>query len=241
MPSKALSALADGLAEIEALQRANPSPATGSGLKRPEVVRAIGRSEVVLLSSHFERYLYDVNQEAVDAVCNSSAISDVLPKRLKLEHSRQPIEAISAMAWERRASVLTQYSAQESWLWSPGTPVSIIDADRLLMWMKAPTPKSLIRAFQLWGIDDIFKAITRTSVNNARLRLRLRELVDKRNNIAHGDFTIEATYLDVVQYISAVRKFCVSADRRLARQLGALIGARPWQFRMSRSDSGAAQ
>jgi RiboL-PSP-HEPN len=228
MPSNALGTLATGLAEIRALQLANPSPAEGSGLKKPAVVRAIGRSEVVLLSSHFERYLYAVNQEAVDAVCNSGAISDVLPERLKLEHSRQPIEIISSTAWEHRASVLRQYSAHESWLWSPGTTVSVMDADRLLMWMKAPTPQSLMKAFRLWGIEDVFGDITRTPVNRARLWLKLGELVDKRNNIAHGDSTIEATYLDVVQYISVVRKFCESVDKRLARQLRSLIGSRPW-------------
>ena len=51
----------------------------------------------------------------------------------------------------------------------------------------------------MWGIEDIFKAITRTPVHRRRLRMRIEELVEKRNNIAPGDLTVEAQYLDVVQ------------------------------------------
>jgi hypothetical protein len=228
MPSKALTGLLVGLAEIEALQRANPSPQQGSGLKRPEVVRAIGRSEIVLLSSHFERYIRALNDEAVDSICNSGAVSDDLTDRLKLQHSRHAIETISSIAWERRAIALADYSTRESWLWSASTPIVSLDASRLLTWMKAPTTKNVVRFFQLWGIPDIFKAITRKSVYYGRLRLRLDELVEKRNNIAHGDFTVEATYLDIMQYMAAVRKFCISSDKRLARQLSTIVPSRPW-------------
>ena len=65
MPSKALEGLLSGLDEIDAMQRANPTPQEGGGLTKPDVVRALGRAEVVLLSSHFERYLYALNEEAV--------------------------------------------------------------------------------------------------------------------------------------------------------------------------------
>jgi len=228
MPSNSLAALLAGLAEIQALQRANPSPQEGSGLKRPEVARAIGRSEIVLLSSHFERFIYALNEEAVDAICCSAIVSDVLPQKLKLVHSRHAIELISSTVWERRASALTEYSAQESWLWSPNAPVVTLDPGRLLMWMKTPSPKNVVRVFQIWGIDDIFREITRKSVTRGRLRLRLGELVEKRNNIAHGDFTVEATYLDIVQYVWAVKKFCTSTDKRLARQLSVMLSSRPW-------------
>src|ERR1700722_15599003 len=98
MPSNALVALLVGLAEIESLQRPNPSPQQGSGLRRPQIVRAIGRSEIVLLSSHFERYIRAVNEEAVDRVCNSAAFSDDLTERLKLEHSRHVIDTISLIS-----------------------------------------------------------------------------------------------------------------------------------------------
>jgi hypothetical protein len=228
MASNALAGLLAGLAEIRALQRANPSPQQGSGLKRPEVVRAIGRSEIVLLSSHFERFLYALNEEAVDSVCRSTVTSDSLPELLRLEHSRYAIDSIFATAWEKRGAVLSRYSADEADLWTPGAPVRILDPSRILTWMKSPEPKNLIRYFRIWGIKDIFAEITRKPVTSAALRLRLGELVNKRNNIAHGDFSAEATYLDIVQYVSAVKIFCSRSDARLAKQLGVIMGNKPW-------------
>jgi hypothetical protein len=228
MSSNALNALLAGLAEIRALQRANPTPQQGSGLKRPEVVRAIGRSEIVLLSSHFERFIYALNEEAAASVCAAAVPSGALPEILKLEHSRYAIDSIFATSWERRGRALHQYSADEAGIWIPNAVVIFLDPSRLLTWMKAPNPKNLVRFFQIWGIRDIFSAVTRKKVTNAALRLRLEELVEKRNNIAHGDFTAEATYLDIMQYASAVKTFCTRADVRLARQLKTIIGSPPW-------------
>jgi|SRR5579863_7732260 len=228
MASSALNELLAGLAEIRALQRANPSPQQGSGLKRPEVVRAIGRSEIVLLSSHFEHFIYALNEQAVTAVCEAAVLSSALPEPLKLQHSRYAIDVIFDTAWDRRGPALEQYSTNEAGLWSPHAAVTALDAARLLTWMKTPSPRNLIRFFRIWGITDIFSEITRKRVTYVALRLRLGELVDKRNNIAHGDFTAEATYSDIVQYVSAVKKFCTRADARLGKQLGIIVGTAPW-------------
>ena len=42
---------------------------------------------------------------------------------------------------------------------------------------------------------------------------KIQELVDKRNNIAHGDLTAEATYQDIASYRKVVWTF---SDERIA-------------------------
>lgn len=97
------------------------------------------------------------------------------------------------------------------------------------MWMKAPSPKNLVRYYRYWGIDDIFESITRTVNTRTELRLRLDELVRKRNNIAHGDATVEATPTDVRSYQTSALRFCERADRQLGKALKRLVAtAPPW-------------
>lgn len=228
MPSEALQQLLAGLVEIDNLQKANPSPQEGSGLRRPDVVRAIGRSEVVLLSSHFERFIYALTEEAVGHLCASGRPASDLPERMRLEHAKLVIDDLASTGWERRATKLKKYSSEESWLWTDSAAIQSLDHERLLAWMKAPTPKSLIRAFKLWNIEDIFSAITKKKTHRQRFFLQIDELVEKRNSIAHGDLTAQATYLDVVRYRKSVREFAERTDRIMARQLLTIIGTRPW-------------
>lgn len=230
MTSNALAALEAGLAEISALQRSNPRPSEGGGLRRPDVVRALGRAEVVLLSSHLERYIYALIEESVTYIEQMAVPAERLTDEFRLVHARTAIEDIASIGWDRRGERLREYSRLEAGLWIDAQAVTSLDASRLLGWMRAPTCKAIVRVFRMWGIPDIFSAITRGQINRQRLWLRISELVDKRNNIAHGDLTVEARYLDVAQYASTVKLFCRRVDKRMARQLRSLAGAAsvPW-------------
>lgn len=229
MTSKALDGLLSGLDEIDAMQRANPSPQEGGGLTKPSVVRALGRAEVVLLSGHFERYLYALNEEAVALVLANAVQARSVPEEVRLLHIKAPIESLAQMNWERRADQLRVFSRAEAEIWDDDAIIRYMDPDRLLAWMKAPNCKAVVRLFRIWGVSDVFTAVTRSKVNRQALWLRIGELVDKRNNIAHGDLTVEARYLDVVQYRAAVRKFCMSADKQMAAALARMLGCpRPW-------------
>lgn len=230
MTSAALAELRSGLKEINALQRANPTPAAGGGLTRPEVTRAIGRAEVVLLCSHLEYFVYSLVDLAAEAVFNAQTVSQSLPTDLRLLQSRAYIDEAAVTSWERREGKLTAIAGHVAPMWTENTPVGMLDAKLLLAQMKTPDPPSLVRAFRPWGIPDVFRAITRTEHHRSRLWLKLQELADKRNNIAHGDFTEEATYLDVASYKRAVKDFGERVDGRVADRVMRIAGlpARPW-------------
>jgi hypothetical protein len=229
MPSRALEALYEGLDEISALQRANPSPRQGGGLTRPDVTRAMGRAEVVLLCSHLERFVYALWEQSVETLHVEKVSAGDLPERLRLLHAHRWIDEAARTSWENRANQLTQLATNVSphWVNAPESPR--LDHEIILRSMKTPSPKALIRAFRDWDIPDVFSSITNTPHHNKRLRLKLLELAEKRNNIAHGDFTEEATYLDVQTYRRAVKDFAERTDRLMARRVQAIaVIDRPW-------------
>jgi hypothetical protein len=109
-----------------------------------------------------------------------------LPERLKLLHSRTSVDAMLKTDWEHRAEKLRAFIESEAWLWSKHR-VGTLNHEQLLTWMKAPTPKNLVRYYRYWEIEDIFSAVTRAVHTRTDLWLKIEELVHKRNNIAHGD------------------------------------------------------
>jgi hypothetical protein len=225
--SAALSSLSIALLEIADLERANPTP-IGKAPLEPKITRAIGRSAVVLLSSHFERYLYSVNEEAVAFVNSVGVTGDLIPEKMRLLHSMQSIDDLAVTGWEKRSRKLEQLIECDGWLWKSAQNGQL-DHKRLLAWMKSPKPESIVRYYAYWELKDIFKEITSTPHTRSNLWLRLDELVQKRNNIAHGDHSAEATSGDVQQYVWAVKTFCDRADRRLSKQVSMLLRcSRPW-------------
>ncbi len=227
MPSAALIALKAALNEISDLRRAgrlnrSPTPA------KLRVARAVGRAQVVLLCSHFEHYFYAVNEEAVVFLNGRAIPANALSENLRLLHSKPPIDEMADTAWENRANKLRDLVASDGWLWIAALR-GTLDHKRLLAWMKAPKPESLVRYFRYWQVPDVFSAITRTVHTRNLLRLGVQELVDQRNKIAHGDFSAQATPSDIERYSQSVRKFCERADALFARTLrGITAGHPPW-------------
>ena len=138
------------------------------------------------------------------------------------------VERLVETGWPNRAAQLTKFVEAEGWMWSTGQ-FGQMRAEKLLAWMKSPKPAHLKRYFSYWNIADVFGEITRRTAHRERLWLLVGELVDKRNNIAHGDTGAVATTLDVRRYMKTVKTFCGRADRALARAIARQCKVeRPW-------------
>jgi hypothetical protein len=219
--SNALTALIAGVAEIDQLLTVHP------GLRGPlAAARAVGRSAVVLLSGHFERYFRAVNEEAAAFLNQRGVTRSALPQGLRLLHSRYPIDDLALVQWDNRTAKLEKFIQTERWLWADDVQGET-QHERLLQWMRSPDTDNLTRYYRYWGIDNVFGVITRTPQSQGRLRLAVAELVDKRNNIAHGDIAAQASRSDVRRYKQTVLNFCGRADRVLARRLSQLTAAPP--------------
>ena len=229
--STSLSALSAGLDEVRALRTHYfvPRGAIPSGTAAA-AARAHGRACVVLLSSHWERYLRALNEEAIEWLNLQRVPLTTFPESILLLHSRSVVDELAERAWDRRAEALKDFARTESLLWQNSAHTGTLEHKRLLSWMKAPHMKSVDRYFSQFGVLDVASRVTRTPHTRNDLWLTIQELVDKRNSIAHGDATVEALPSDITRYLTAVSKFARSLDSLMSRTLRKLAGgvARPW-------------
>jgi len=224
--SAAFHALEIALGEVEHLLAVLP----GQGPLRGRLARArvVGRASVVLLASHFERFFYALNEEAISFLNARNVPSNEIPEPMRLLQCANIIDRLSETQWQNRAAQLAAFAGDDARLWIDGE-TGILKHDALLTWMKSPKPTDLLRYFSYWGINDVFTAVTRKRATRARMFLLVSELVDKRNDIAHGDATAQATKLDVQRYAGTVRTFCARVDRLLSVWIERRFrNGRPW-------------
>lgn len=232
MASQALQELLDGISEVKALRThvKRRSHTTASDMHKWNAARiANRRARTVLLCSHFERFMYALNENATDFLNSSGVPSERLPERLRLLQSRVLVDDLAKQSWEKRADRLSHFASEHSPMWIFGATVRTLDANATLASMKSPKVVELERYFRTFEVDQVFSKITRSEPGRKRLIVSLSSLVDARNGIAHGDATVQPTDSELGEQLQAVVDFASRTDRLMAKTLARLAGApNPW-------------
>ena len=228
MPSDALAQLENGIVEIQHLRTYPKAQGiNGASNTRAQFIAASRRAGVVLLCSHYERYLYGLNDSVFDHLNRTSPQPEKLPISLLLRQVKEPVEILAMKDWTKREDLLRIFFDGFTDHWISGPGVSRLDAQANISWMKSPKVEEVIRLFRLFGIQNIVQEVTRTESGRRSMMRDLQGLVDARNGIAHGDQTIQPTGPELTRYLGSVRNFCERADRRVGQTLARNLGADP--------------
>ncbi|MEU0275353.1 MAE_28990/MAE_18760 family HEPN-like nuclease [Streptomyces sp. NPDC006307] len=172
-----------------------------------QLENAVHRACLVLLVAHFEGFAKAALSEYVDEVCAvRPPVRKVPPEFLEL-FTRDRIQEIASLPpgadrVHRTRRLFTAFSA----LWDQERSIDprVISAKILARQMTSLKPEVLQESFALIGIDDIVGQATshlHKSGMSVRVDIKLEEIVNKRNLIAHGDYSIKPTSADLEDYI----------------------------------------
>lgn len=232
MPSTAHAELTSGLAEVRLLRGfVRPQNTVPLNQRREWTAArtANNRACVVLLCSHYERFIYALNEAATDHLNAALLTSDQIPEKIRLLQTKKAVEDVALQQWELRSKKLEELAAGHLNLWTPGARVTALQPGATLAWMKSPKVGDVSRFFSYYGLDRIMARLTRTEGTRRDLSRRLQSLVDSRNGIAHGDSTVQPSRSDVTEYLDAVAHFARGADRELSKSLAKIAStSRPW-------------
>jgi hypothetical protein len=150
MPSESLQSLLKAIDEVADLGKASHPTLGPREHESLKLARAVGRGQIVLLSSHFERYIRSLNEELVTFLNAHSVLGDRIPETVRLQHSAMPVDELAKTGWNNRRQKLQAFVANEAWLWTEKA-TGLISHERLLVWMKSPHPEILLDSFAYGG------------------------------------------------------------------------------------------
>lgn len=172
-----------------------------------QLENAIHRACLVLLVAHFEGFAKSALSEYVDEVCSVRPPARKMPPAFLELFTRDRIQEIASLPpgvdrVHRTRKLFTAFSA----LWDQDRSIDpqVISAKILARQMTSLKPDVLRESFSLIGIEDIIAdsaSRLQAAGLSVRVDVKLEEIVNKRNLIAHGDYSIKPTSTDLEEYI----------------------------------------
>ncbi|MFE2479817.1 MAE_28990/MAE_18760 family HEPN-like nuclease [Streptomyces sp. NPDC059389] len=196
-------------AELHHLLSVRPtSPLAHRADESIQLENAVHRACLVLLVAHFEGFAKAALSEYVDEVRAVRPPARKVPPEFLELFTRDRIQEIASLPpgtdrVHRTRRLFTAFS--DLWDQERSIDPQVISAKTLARQMTSLKPAVLRDSFALIGVEDIIDQAT-SFLNDAgmsvRVDVKLEEIVNKRNSIAHGDYSVKPTSTDLEEYIN---------------------------------------
>jgi hypothetical protein len=194
-------------------------------------VAALNRSAIVLCAAHLEGFIEDLFSEALQFVLERRLNAAAVPLEIKLLPLRRLAASVrDAGRAERRERALRRLLTQAVSLGHPRRRLRPADVDlREVLWeFSSPTPSGIDRLFSYLGMHDVLGNVRWPRMRPDRIRQRLQNLVDRRNEIAHGTVGIRVGRGEVGYFREFLPRFSMFLDDAVRRHVAAFARADPW-------------
>jgi hypothetical protein len=196
-----------------------------------DLVNAVNRAVVVLLTAHVEGFVEDLAAEAIDHLHREGPPIQNVPQLLRALHCDVDVLEIARLSDRKaRAGRLGKLFADRMALWQVGGTLQpgMLSTELLRSQMSNPGSREVARFAELLGVADLWESVE--DPEHVSIRGVLNEMVGKRNAIAHGDTAAKSTSTDVDRYVTAIEYFARELDRLVAQAVARVCeaSALPW-------------
>jgi RiboL-PSP-HEPN len=182
----------------------------------------VRRAAVVLLVSHFESFLKTIAEDYIDALAGARLESRYIPRGIRELHTIPRLREIVECGHEDQRSALLKKLVDLVPLWTDNSrsPASTLKSDVLSRIVTNAQSETIDKLFSIMGFagkicdGDIDVASPAGEPSPMNIRYGLRDVVQCRNDIAHGNLDRIPTNSDIERYLD----FLVALTKRLHRR-----------------------
>lgn len=222
MTTDAYRGLEARLAEVALLSGLDPTRTQGIAGDRA-TANAVNRAACVLVIAHLEGYCKDILQQAMDTFEAEGVPFVRLPMAMRETQARSRIREIASTKddTERRNKTSALFEkCQHLWAGDSAVNQRDLSARTLQRELTNAKPKGLRRIFPLLDLPDLFDGhLTRTDFAG-----RLQTLVERRDQIAHGNLDEAPTWTEVDEARQMVLDLAREMDERFEAAIAVICG-----------------
>ncbi len=214
--TEAYSAFVKGVEEVRTLVRLAKAESRAKGpLANAPTARALCRAAVVLLSSRIEGYMEDLAEVIVCRIVEKGVPKRLLSPRLMYFCSKDLIDEIRDTKDPDRIAekIVTMFRRDQDIWCGEDSFQEELPFERVVAGFSTPRFREIQKFVARFGYRDYKGDLERQLRADCRPCINMvNNVVEQRNQIAHGNIGASSTPLDVTAMLDLVQVFCRTTD-----------------------------